>query len=137
MAKILVVDDEPSIRDLLQRLLADAGHAVRTAADGEEALTFFQQEPADLVIVDLIMPRKDGLNTIVDILEASPNTGVIAISGGGQAIGAGRYLRLAQELGAVHVLSKPLDMLELFGAIDATLARRSSGKGLGDPGVHG
>jgi len=107
MARILVVDDEEQVRLLLRIFLEKKGHEVIEAVDGEEGINLYRQTPTDLIITDLIMPKKDGLNMIMELKKEFPKVKIIAISGGG-AIEPKRYLALAQGLGAGRILYKPI-----------------------------
>ncbi|MGD8937064.1 MAG: response regulator [Thiogranum sp.] len=88
MSTILVVDDEEDIRDALQMILERAGYEVNTASNGSEAIKLQNSDPAELVIIDIIMPETDGVNAITKIRETHPGVKIIAISGGGRC-GAG------------------------------------------------
>ena len=69
MKKILIIDDEELILELLKKMLEEEGHLVNVAVNGEVGLEMFRQEPADLVITDMVMPVKDGLKTILELRE--------------------------------------------------------------------
>lgn len=120
MAKILVIDDEDQVRTYLRKLLKRAGHHVIEAADGEKGLKLYQDESADVIITDLIMPGKEGLETIMAIRSKTPDAKIIAISGGGQAM-AGEYLNLAKGLGALHTLAKPFTQQKLLNTVKNVL----------------
>lgn len=121
MARILVVDDDVQVRKLLEKLLERAGHQVITAADGREGLSAFGRAPADLVVTDLIMPEKEGIEMILEIRQANPAVKIIAISGGAR-IAPENYLRMAQSLGAGRTFSKPVDRDALLAAVSEMLA---------------
>ena len=89
MASILIIDDEEDIRDALQMVLERAGYEVRVASNGNEAIEMQREEPAQLVITDIIMPEKDGVNTIKEMRQESPGLRIIAMSGGGRCGTAG------------------------------------------------
>ena len=128
MARVLVVDDEEPIRVLLAQVLRRAGYAVTCAVNGDDALRCLHAEPADLVVTDLIMPGKEGIETITDIRREYPGVGIIAMSGGGRA-GPGNYLALAERLGADRSLAKPFDRNVLLEAIREVLAEKAKLKG--------
>ena len=107
MPRILLIDDDVTIRTALSRSLTDAGYEVDVAADGVEGVRKQAAKPADLAIVDLFMPEKEGLETIEDLRKLSPNIAVIAISGGHST--SASMLSVAQSLGADRVLEKPFD----------------------------
>jgi CheY-like chemotaxis protein len=121
MARILVVDDEDQFRVLLRKLLIREGYEVDEAADGNIALEKYREEPFDLVIMDLIMPNKQGLETIQELKKEFENAKIIAISGGGR-IGPEDYLKYAKGFGALHTLTKPIENAELLRAIRGVLS---------------
>ncbi len=106
MKRILVVDDESQIRTMLTQMLEQEGYAVHTAEDGEEGLALVGRYTFDLVITDMIMPVKDGLKFIMELVRDYPDMKILAISGGG-AIKAERYLTMAGYLGDIATLEKP------------------------------
>ena len=120
MRKILVVDDEKPCLSLLQWHLQRNGYEVLTAMNGDEALKVLEKHSVDLVITDIIMPGKDGLETIRDIRKRWPTLKVIAISGGGMC-GTGLYTTLSLKLGAALVMNKPFTSEELLQAVTANL----------------
>ena len=83
MARILIIDDDPVLRAVTERLLTDDGHEVCTAADGEEGLALLKGRDIDLVVLDMLMPRKDGFETLMEIRRLRSGPRVLAISGGG------------------------------------------------------
>lgn len=107
MKKILVIDDEAAIRVLLAKILDREGFFVITASDGKEGMKLFRKEPADLVVTDLIMPEKEGVEIIIELRKEYPGVPVIAISGGGRN-SPESYLNMAKLLGACAVLEKPV-----------------------------
>ena len=131
--RILVVDDDDGIRKPLALFLKVCGYEVGTAEEGFAALELFQQQPFDLVILDLIMPEKEGLETMIEMRRLQPDVKIIAISGGGR-IEAGDYLKLAEQLGAVATMEKPfwqIDMLRVVvNALKTAIAPDKDGKGL-------
>lgn len=120
MARILVVDDEVGIRTLVRNMLVRDGHEVTTARDGVEALQVVDREAIDLVITDLIMPEKEGVETITELRRRFPAIKIIAMSGGGMG-GAADYLRMARALGAGQTLSKPFTRDALLNLVGAAL----------------
>jgi len=82
--RILVIDDESQLRAMLKKFLEMEGYEVITASNGKEGLHLFSEDPADLVITDLIMPDKEGIETIKELKASNPKTKVIAMSGGGK-----------------------------------------------------
>ncbi|MCJ7594452.1 MAG: response regulator [Desulfobacterales bacterium] len=116
MARILVIDDEEQIRTMLRQVLQDAGYEVDDASNGVEGIKRYNENPADLIITDMIMPRKEGMETILDLRLDYPSVKVIAISGGGR-LGPQPYLEIAEGLGAVRVFTKPFRIEDLLMAI--------------------
>lgn len=121
MARILVVDDEVGIRTLVRNMLVRDGHEVTTARDGVEALQVVDREAIDLVITDLIMPEKEGVETISELRTRFPAIKIIAMSGGGMG-GATDYLRMARALGAGQTLAKPFTRDDLLKLVKAALS---------------
>jgi len=121
MARILVADDEPMVRRTLRHILLQAGHAVIEACDGDEALAAFQHHQPDLVLIDIIMPNRDGVETIAALRAADNAVPILAMSGGG-VVGSARYLDFAGTRGATRMLAKPLRNAELLQAIADCLA---------------
>jgi CheY-like chemotaxis protein len=121
MVHVLVVDDEPVVREVIVEMVADAGHTVLSAEDGNEALRLFREHSIDLVITDLIMPAREGLETILELKRLDPDVRIIAMSGGGRGA-FGDYLEMALHLGAHCALAKPLTRQALQDAVDGVLA---------------
>jgi CheY-like chemotaxis protein len=120
MTTILIIDDEPQVRLLLKYALEDAGYKVLEAPDGKEGVRVYRNNPADLIITDIIMPEKEGLETIKDLRQDNPDLKVIAISGGGRNNPDG-YLEAAKLFGAQYAFSKPVELQELLNAVKSLL----------------
>jgi YesN/AraC family two-component response regulator len=120
MHKILIVDDEVSILIMLKRMLERAGYEVYTAANGYEALKVYEREKPQLIITDIIMPEKEGLELIIDLRKTNPDLKIIAISGGGR-IQPYNYLPSASLFGANMTFHKPLDPKEFVAAVNKLL----------------
>jgi CheY-like chemotaxis protein len=120
MARILIIDDEPQIRSMLKLMLERGGYEVVEAPDGVEGIKIYRQNPADLIITDLIMPNKDGIGMIIDLKKEFPDVKIIAMSGGGLNKPDG-YLKGAKKLGAACTLTKPIDREEMLAAVRDTL----------------
>jgi len=118
MAKILVCDDEQEIRDILRDALCIAGHQVDCVCDGFAASEILQDETYDIIIMDLIMPRRDGMEAIVDIKQQYPQINIIAISGGNSEYSSDSLLDITTHLGVVQTYAKPFDLKELITGID-------------------
>jgi DNA-binding NtrC family response regulator len=123
--RILVIDDEPTALDLLRRILEMDGYEVLSAVNGQEGVELFRQHPCDLVITDMVMPVKDGLQTILDLRSYVPDLPVIAISGGG-TISKERYLTVAGYLDRVITIAKPFAAEEITEAVEKLLQVQSS-----------
>jgi len=119
-AQVLVVDDEPNIRELLQLTLSHHGYAVRTAADGPAALAMVRQVTPDVIVLDVMMPKIDGIS-LLPLLRRETDAPVIMLSAKGEV--DDRVEGLAH--GADDYLSKPFEMAELLAHIDAKLRRPS------------
>ena len=113
MAKILIIDDETAIAYMLKKMVERAGHEAEIAGNGNEGLQFFDRFHPDLLITDIVMPEKEGLELIFDLRRKNPKLKIIAISGGGSFQYEG-YLNSAKHLGADMVFQKPLDLKELM-----------------------
>jgi CheY-like chemotaxis protein len=112
MARILIVDDEPAILSILDRMLRKLGHESASAGNGKEALRRLEDGGFDLVITDLIMPESEGIETIGAIRKRWPVVRIIAMSGGGRQSPT-PYLAVAASLGADATLAKPFQMADL------------------------
>jgi CheY-like chemotaxis protein len=130
MQNILIIDDEPDVRDAVKRVLDRAGYSVRTAATAMDALAELERVPADVVITDIIMPKINGVQVIESIRKAFPSVRIVAISGGGNfgitayqptAITTTAYLASAEKAGAHMVLTKPFEAVDLIQAIETLL----------------
>ncbi len=113
---ILIIDDEAQVRQLLKSLLVRAGYEVDVAGDGREGMRLFRQKRHMLVITDLIMPEKEGIETITELRCEPIVPKIIAVSGGGRAPSEG-YLLLAKRLGADVTLRKPIPLNVLLGTV--------------------
>jgi CheY-like chemotaxis protein len=118
---ILVVDDEPGIRELLCLMLEAAGHNVVAAEDGIQAPKVLAAQPIQVVITDLLMPERDGLEFIAEIRKKFPAVKIIAMSGGGH-IARDSYLRIAKNFGAHVLLEKPFSQSGVLGAIESVMS---------------
>ena len=116
---ILLVDDEEAFRSVIKRILSKAGYDVVEAANGVEAIRRFYEKPADMIITDIIMPEKEGLETIIELKKAHPEVKLIAMSGGGW-YGTDIDFDMAKKLGA-RTLDKPFAMQELLDVVGELL----------------
>ena len=120
MAKILIIDDEEQVRLYLRSILEPEGHEVVEAPDGKVGLQLYREEPVDLIITDVFMPEKEGLETIRELRREYPEVKIIAISGGGRT-GNLDFLPLAKTFGALRTLAKPFDRQEMLDAVQEVL----------------
>jgi DNA-binding response OmpR family regulator len=116
MARILIIDDDRAVQLSIQLALEREGHQVVCASDGEEGLRVFANKPPDLVVTDLIMPNKEGIETIMQIRARDPKTPILAISGGGR-LGNADFLKMAAKVGANAILPKPFERQDLTAAV--------------------
>lgn len=120
MAKILLVEDDNLVRDMLTQVLERAEHNVISVSNGDEATEYLQQDAPDIMVTDIIMPKKSGITLISEVKNRHPNLEIIAISGGGRLDPTG-YLDLSESLGASVSFEKPIDNTALLMAIDLLL----------------
>lgn len=120
MKQILVIDDEPDILKLISKILEKAGYKVMTAENGRLADKLFNEHPFDLVITDIVMPQKEGLEIILQLKENSPDTKILAISGGGK-IEFAEYLDAARATGAHAIVKKPFEISHLLNKVEQLL----------------
>ncbi len=116
MKKILIIEDDNSFRNVLEQMLRKAGYEIQSAEDGNRALSICDNFLPDLVLTDIIMPDKEGLETIQELIIKLPGIKIIAMSGGGR-FGPESYLPLAKKLGAKRTLQKPFMRDELLKTI--------------------
>lgn len=118
MPRILVIDDDEDLRTLLGQVLESAGYEVLLASNGAEGIKLFRQVPADLVLTDLFMPEREGLETIMELRRKEPGVAVIAMSG---KTLASSMLAVARQLGAVETLEKSFSAEQLLRAVENAL----------------
>jgi DNA-binding response OmpR family regulator len=120
MATVLVIDDELFMLDFVRKILEAAQHKVLVAATADSGLEAYRMHKPDLVITDLIMPDKDGLETIQELRKENPATRIIAISGGGRS-GYTNALEAAKAFGARETVRKPFSPNVLLAAVKRVL----------------
>ncbi len=123
MARILIIEDDDLAGRMLSEGMTRLGHSVQSASNAEDGLRFFESDPSDVVITDIIMPDTDGLDVIGRIRSRSPKAPIIAISGGGYQINVGDCLVAARQLGADRVLKKPFTLQDLHLAVGELTAK--------------
>lgn len=116
MPRILVADDDAQVRKMLRSTLERAGHEVIEAADGCQAVEIYDPDSVDVVITDIVMPKKEGIETIMELKTINPAVQIIAISGGGR-INPEDYLQWAHRFGVANTFTKPVDRQELLATI--------------------
>ncbi len=121
MSRILIVDDDQQIRNMLRITLEREGHDVVEAADGLQAVKVYKTDVVDLVITDIVMPEKEGIELIMELKGMDPAVKIIAISGGGR-INPEDYLKWARRFGVENTFSKPVDRQKLLAAVAHLLA---------------
>src|SRR5205823_2707733 len=121
LPRILCIDDEPEVLEIVSEYFADHGFAVRTAMSAEEALREAKRWMPRVVIVDLVMPRLDGLETVERIRKINPGVLVMLISGQADVLQA-----MAQDIGVVATFTKPLDLPQMLAALEAVGVGRTA-----------
>jgi len=121
MAKILLIEDDEALRLLLNIFLESTGHEVNMVGNGMGAVASFRVSVPDLVVTDIVMPEKDGIETIMHLRKEYPAVKIIAMSGGGSRPDAQNYLEVAKKLGANHALTKPFSKDVFLGAVKMVL----------------
>jgi YesN/AraC family two-component response regulator len=116
MVRILIIDDDPQILDMLGQTLEREGYGIVKALNGKEGIKLYRENHVDLIITDIIMPEKDGIETIFELKKDFPDLKIIAISGGGR-IEPEEYLFVAQKLGVQRTFAKPVARAELLKAV--------------------
>ena len=119
--RILIIDDNDLLRDLLEAVLEEEGARVTTASDGVRGMQAFREFAPDLVVTDLIMPEKEGLETITEIRKISPDARIIAMSGGSPQVDKEVLLQTAELLGSARVLRKPFSNALFLETVRAAL----------------
>ena len=125
MPSLLVVDDDEQVCGVLREAFEGAGYQVTTAHDGQEGTLCYRECPTDLVILDILMPEKEGLETLIELRRDFPSIKIIAISGGSERAHV-NLLDLAKRLGALHTVKKPFQMQALVDLANSVLAEPST-----------
>ncbi|MCK4879051.1 MAG: response regulator [Bacteroidales bacterium] len=127
MQRILIIEDDHHILLMVKKMLEREGFEIKLASNGNEGLEIFKKIPVDLVITDIIMPEKEGLETIREMKRVRSDLKIIAMSGGGK-ISADNYLQTAKVFGATKILEKPFTQKQLVSAVRDTLGEASHDK---------
>ena len=117
---ILVIDDDDMVCSFIRKALEMSGYAVSVASNGYEAMVIFRKSKLDGIITDLLMPERDGIETILEIRRHAPEIPIVAISGGFNSMSS-VYLKTAEHLGADAVLSKPFSVEQLLAALESSM----------------
>ncbi len=116
MARVLVIDDEELARFTMREILESAGHEVIEAVDGEQGVQKYRDDPTDIIVTDIIMPKKEGVQLIIELKQDFPDLLIIAVSGGGRTKNFD-FLKLAKDFGADKILSKPFTDTDLNNSV--------------------
>jgi len=125
MSRILIIDDNTSMREVVSEMLQQAGYETVDVENGRFALQVHRESPVDLIITDLFMPDTDGLEIINQFRHQYPEVKIIAVSGGGSR-GLVELLSVAKKMGAERALMKPFSWEELLAAVQGVLDQPSS-----------
>ncbi|NQV55226.1 MAG: response regulator [Rhodospirillales bacterium] len=120
MARILLIDDEKLVRLTGRKMLEAEGHEVSEAENGNEGLAIYQEQSIDLVITDILMPEREGIETILELKKLNPNVKIIAMSGGGRIKNLD-YLNMAVAHGVANKLAKPFSRSELITVVTSCI----------------
>jgi|WetSurMetagenome_2_1015567.scaffolds.fasta_scaffold89800_3 DNA-binding response OmpR family regulator len=121
MKIILVIDDDEDVRSCIRNILEHSGYSVLEAENGKVGIDICRHNPVDLVIVDLFMPEKEGIETIIELRKEYADLKILAISGGIPGYGPDHFLHIAQKLGADGTLDKPFNMQQLLSKVENLL----------------
>ena len=120
MSHILVIDDDSQVRLMLRKILESEGYTVTDASVGKEGIECYRENQADLIITDIIMPEKEGIETIIELKKEYPDVKIIAMSGGGK-ISADNYLETAKIFGASRIMEKPFTQQAMVSIVKELL----------------
>jgi len=125
MARVLVIDDDELLVKLMVHALTRRGHDVAFAHDGEAGALLFDHGHFDAVVCDIVMPEREGLETIQHMRRARPDLGIVAVSGGLGGCANIDVLEFVEKLGADITIKKPFQMSDLSDAVEQAIARRA------------
>jgi len=121
MVRILVIDDDEIMNGMIVQMLSEAGYEAEGVQDGNGGLKMFESKSFDLIVTDIVMPDKEGIETIIAIRSKSKTVPIIAISGG-EKLGPEQYLQMAQHFGADYTFQKPFDREYFLAAVRECLS---------------
>jgi CheY-like chemotaxis protein len=121
MAVLLIIDDDDAMRRMMVRALSGGKHQILEAENGSAGLKLVEEHTPDVVITDILMPQKEGIETIREVQDRAPRTKIIAVSGGGLSHNL-MFLDVARAFGASMVLAKPFRPAELVEAVEQVLS---------------
>ena len=124
MGRVLIIDDDSHILKMMKKMLERAGFEVGLALNGNEGLEAFKNAPADLVICDIIMPEKEGLETIREMRRLYSGLKILAMSGGGR-VSSKNYLNTARAFGATKTMAKPFSQKQMVSAVRELMSNAS------------
>ena len=124
MAQIIIVDDESSVRDMLEAMIKPLEHELIVMSNADDVISACQTSEPDLVITDIVMPGKNGIDLIMTLKEKNPDIPIIAISGGGGITGRYDYLEIAKLVGADNIIKKPFTMENIRTAVQNILTSK-------------
>lgn len=122
MARVLVIDDSATVREMVRTTLEPAGYEVLQAADGRFGVEVQRALACDLVITDIIMPEKEGLETILELRREWPGLVIIAVSGGTAILDKGDLLAAARSFGAAQTITKPFTARQLLDTVSEAVS---------------
>ena len=122
MARILIIDDDTALRRTMRKVVERMGHMAEEAEDGAMGLRLFRDGSYDLVVTDLLMPEKEGIETIMELREEAPEVKILAVSGG-MTLDRTGPLEDAEALGADASLPKPFGVEDFMAAVESLLPR--------------
>lgn len=122
MSTVLLIDDEKSILEVMGSSLSKAGYTVLSAGNGDKGLELLRSESVDAVVTDIIMPEKEGIETIIEIRAMAKDLPILAISGGGRTRQM-HFLEMSRNFGADRVLQKPFKPSDLIAELDDLLKK--------------
>jgi len=125
VARILIIEDDDRLREMLSRILQHEGYDVADAPDGKAGMRLHHEKQSDLVVTDIFMPEKDGLEVIRELRRDFPDVKIIAMSGGSPIVSMS-YLPTAKMFGAHHILSKPFKLKKFVESVNNLIGQNKN-----------